>query len=243
VSSDPQPPTAAGQVGVSEELRRFVEETPYERRSILDFVRGVAEGLAPGAKVIDVGAGNAPYRELFEHVDYSTVDWDNSPHERESDVSASADALPHDDESFDAVLLTQVLEHVPDPARVLAELYRILRPGGTVHITVPLVWELHELPYDYYRYTPASLTTLMEAAGFGDVEVAARNDCFTTIAQLLLNARHVMGRAPDGLDERREQVAAALADLSGEIAGLAPLDAQWQLPLGYAASGTRPPAP
>jgi len=60
-----------GRLGVSESLRRFVEELPAVRRPILEVVRSGAAELSPGAAVLDVGAGDAHYRELFAHTDYS----------------------------------------------------------------------------------------------------------------------------------------------------------------------------
>lgn len=237
------PPVSTGRLGVSEELRAFVEEAPFERRPILDFLRRAAREVRPGSRVLDVGAGEAPYRELFAHADYVTVDWEHSAHElSEVDIVAPADALPLDDRTFDAVLLTQVLEHVPEPQRLLAEQLRVLQPAGRLYLTAPLVWELHELPHDYYRYTSVGLRHLLEAAGFEDVAVEARNDCFSTLAQLMYNAGHVMGRAPDGLDDRRDAAARLLRDLANAIAELAPLDASRIFPLGYCAVGMRPPS-
>lgn len=238
------PNLSTGPLGVSEGLRAFVSEAPFERRPILDFMRRAARELPPGSRVIDVGAGDAPYRELFDHHEYLTSDWEHSLHEElpAVDIVAPADSLPVDDGSFDAVLFTQVLEHLAEPGAALAELLRVLRPGARLYLTAPLVWELHELPYDYYRYTSAGLRHLLERAGFEDVEVEPRNDCFSTLAQLMRNMAHVMGRAGDGLDEQREAAAVVLADLAGEVAELAPLDAGQDFPLGYVAVGTRPAA-
>jgi SAM-dependent methyltransferase len=230
-----------GTLGISEELRLFVAEMPFEREPILDLLIRKAGELPPGARVADVGAGDAPYRELFEHVEYVTVDWEMSPHEGAGnvDIAASADAIPVPDASFDSVLLTQVLEHVPEPARVLAEQHRILRPGGSLFVTAPLVWELHEMPYDYFRYTAPGLESLLRSAGFDEIEVTPRNDCFTTLAQMMRNIGHVMGTAPDGLDARRQQAKEALHRLSEHVAALAPLDARMIFPLGYAAWAVR----
>ena len=235
-------PIRPGRRGISEALRTFVEEIPFERLPILAFVQEVAAKTPPGARVLDLGAGDAPYRELFRHADYRTHDWPESPHVGGAlaDVVAHAAALPLERESLQLILCTQVLEHVPEPARVLSECFRILEPGGELALTVPLVWELHELPHDYYRYTERGVEHLLTEAGFVDIAVAPRNDSFTTLAQLLLNARHAMGRAPDGLDPRREDARELLSDLASQLARLAPLAVRWQLPLGYRATARRP---
>jgi ubiquinone/menaquinone biosynthesis C-methylase UbiE len=229
-------------VPLSESLREFVAEMPWERSSIVAWVERAARALPPGARVLDVGAGDAPYRELFEHVDYVTSDWSESVHEgaARSDIVAPADALPVDDAGFDAVLLIQVLEHVPEPAAVLAELRRVLRPGGTLTLTAPLVWELHEMPHDYFRYTAPGLEHLLAAAGFESIVVEARNDGFTTLAQLMTNVSWTLGHAPDGLDERRREAGKLLRALAGELVELAPLDTGWSLPLGFRATAKRP---
>lgn len=231
-----------GTAGISEALRQFVAELPWEREAILDFVMRAAAATPAGATVLDVGAGDAPYAELFAHTDYRTTDWQASPHEGARDVSfvAPADALPLDDGALDVVLSTQVLEHVADPAAVLAEARRVLRPGGTLYVTVPFVWELHELPHDYYRFTAHGLEHLLRAAGFADVTIDARGDSFTTLAQLTHNVAWNLGAADDGQDARRAQARAALEALSQQLAALAPLDATRVLPLGYQARAVRP---
>lgn len=228
--------TTIGQMGISERLRTFVEEMPAERESILRFVTHAAQSVSSGARVLDVGAGDAPYRELFDHADYITADWGNSPHEGSPDVTASGDALPFADASFEAALLTQVLEHVPEPVATLSEVFRVLAEGGRLFATVPLVWELHEEPWDFFRYTSHGITHVLEAAGFSDIAVEARNDCFATLAQLMRNVAWVgMGeRVDDGLDARREEARSVLLTLAEQVEVLGPLDTRWILPLGYA---------
>src|SRR5690349_5077202 len=195
----------------------------------------IAAELAPGARLLDVGAGEQPYRELFGHLDYVTTDWSNSVHPgaRQVDIVAPADNLPIEEGSFDAVVCTQVLEHVSEPLDVLSELFRVLRPGGCLYLTVPLAWEEHEAPYDFFRYTRFGLEHLLAGAGFRDVRVEARNDIFSTLAQLMRNAGVNMGRADDGQDPQRMVAAHTLAHLSQLVAGFAPLDAAGILPLGY----------
>ncbi len=104
-----------------------------ERHTILEFVAAAAASLPEGSRVADIGAGSAPFRELFSHVDYLTVDRAQSLHGDASDfdVVASAEAIPIEDASLDAILCTQVLEHLPEPASALTEFFRLLRPKGS----------------------------------------------------------------------------------------------------------------
>jgi SAM-dependent methyltransferase len=228
----------AGTQGVSEELRSFVEGMPHERRSIFSFVSQIADALPSDAVVLDVGAGDAPYRELFAHCDYRTCDWENSVHALQVDFIASADALPVADGSLDAILLTQVLEHVPDPSAVVREAARVLHSGGLAAITVPFVWELHEMPFDFWRFTPSSLERIIAGAGFGEIDIQPRNDCFTTVAQMLCNLRWAMG-GDDDPDGDRSSIADTLDELAERVAALAPLDRRGILPLGWTARAIR----
>ena len=161
-------------------------------------MREAAAAAPAGARVLDAGAGDAPYRELFAHTDYKTTDWTESPHPgaRSADIIASLDALPVEDASFDVVLCTQVLEHVAEPARVLAELRRVLRDGGELWLTVPFVGELHEEPHDHYRYTSYGLQGLCERAGFGEVRTWPLGGYFTAMAQLARNMGRRRASAP-----------------------------------------------
>jgi SAM-dependent methyltransferase len=227
---------------VSPQLRAFTEEVPLERRSILEFVGRCAHELEPGARVLDAGSGEAPYRELFEHCEYHTTDWSESVHPgaRRADVIASLDDLPLPDASFDAVLCTQVLEHVGDPAAVLAELRRILRPGGGLWLTVPLTWPLHEEPFDFFRYTPYSLASLLEGAGFVSADVVPRNGYFATVAQLMRIAGVAVGWPDDRHLGTRARVYEDLALLADQLERLDHLDDRRIFPLGYEATARRP---
>jgi SAM-dependent methyltransferase len=120
-----------------------------------------------GGSVLDLGAGTKPYHDLYSRY-FATclsVDVEHSPHDiSEIDVVASADALPFEDATFDWVICTEVLEHCPRPGEVLLEVRRVLKPGGTCFLTTPFLHPLHELPYDFYRFTPPALRYLAETA-------------------------------------------------------------------------------
>ncbi len=225
---------------MSEALLEFTEQAPWERGPILRFMLDAARTVPQDSRVLDVGAGDAPYAELFAHTDYVTLDWEGSPHAgaRTAAVSASADAIPLPDASFDVVVLTQVLEHVRRPAVVLAEIARVLRPGATLFASVPFVWELHEEPHDYWRYTPYALAALLEDAGLEPVAIEPRSDSLSALAQLMTNvAWTLLGDAPSS---RHVQASETLRALATEVARLAPLDERRALPLGYTVQARRP---
>jgi SAM-dependent methyltransferase len=220
----------------SEFLRGFILAEPHIRIDILGMLKDGANQLEPGARVIDIGAGEAPYRELFGHLEYVTVDWSDSYHEgaKEADVIASAESIPLPDESFDAAVMTEVLEHLPDSTAALKEAARILRPGGQLFLTVPFVWPLHEMPHDYYRLTPSALRQHLDAAGFDVIDLAGRgDDYFTTLATLMRASQMMIGSAEDGLDPKRADVAQLLERLSRVVEVLEPLDSLRILPLGF----------
>ncbi len=121
----------------------------------------------PGDLVLDAGAGDAPYRCLFDHATYESADFQQVDKEyAETTYTCDLASIPVEDERYDAILFNQVMEHLPEPASVLNELFRVLKPGGRVIYSGPLFFEEHERPYDYYRYTQFGVRHLFEQAGF-----------------------------------------------------------------------------
>jgi SAM-dependent methyltransferase len=229
-----------------EELSAFVRESPVHRPAIVAAVRSFAESLPRGARVLDAGAGMAPYRELFAHCDYVTHDWPASPHERaaQADVVADLRSLPVADGGFDAALCTEVLEHIATPVDAVSELRRVLRPGGRMLVTVPFVAQLHEEPHDHYRYTSFGLGGLLERGGFEVDAVEPLTGYFRTLVHTL----RVGGLAIRARD-RRSRPATRLAGfllqalsvvLHPPARVLDRLDEHRGLPLGWAALASVP---
>jgi ubiquinone/menaquinone biosynthesis C-methylase UbiE len=137
------------------------------------FLARAGQAVQPGELVLDAGAGRAPYRNLFAHARYETADFLAVKGKRyaEPDYVCDLADIPVADARFDHIVLTQVLEHVPDPATVLRELRRVLKPGGTLWLTAPLFYAEHERPYDFFRYTQFGLRHLLESAGLEVVEI------------------------------------------------------------------------
>lgn len=125
--------------------------------------------------VIDLGCGEAPYKEEIEGIadQYIAVDWQASRHDVSrvdvfTDISKS---LPFRDSAADTVVAFQVLEHIPEPELFLAECFRVLRSGGTLFLTTPFMWHIHEAPDDYYRFTRYGLAYLLEKSGFIEIDI------------------------------------------------------------------------
>jgi SAM-dependent methyltransferase len=150
-------------------LPRWINERiAVEDYSLKRFVRQSARQLPLGTRLLDAGAGEGQYRSAFAHIRYVGVDlavgderWDYGNLDAVSDLCR----LPFGQDSFDAVLCTQVLEHVPEPRHVLMEIHRVLKPGGRLFLTAPQSWHQHQKPYDFYRYTSFGLQYLVEQAG------------------------------------------------------------------------------
>ncbi len=180
--------------------------------------RWVAEqaGKIPaGARVLDVGAGTCPYRRLFAHCDYRTHDFmkyggvklGGTAEYGAIDYVSEIDAIPVPDEAFDAVLCTEVIEHVPEPIRALNELARILKPGGTLLLTAPLGSGLHQLPYHFYGgFTPEWYRCFGPRTGLEVVELRPNGGFFRLLAQECVRVagtfplhRHLHGARPESV--------------------------------------------
>lgn len=138
-------------------------------------VARIAGSLPAGTKLLDAGAGEGAYRKLFSHCEYRSIDmavgeaqWDYSA----LDYVAPLDKMPIETGAFDAVLCTQVLEHLEKPRESVAEMFRVLRPGGVLYITVPMAQGEHQVPYDFFRYTSYGLKSICSGAGFSEVKVS-----------------------------------------------------------------------
>jgi len=124
------------------------------------FVTTHANQLPPGSRILDAGAGASKYRTLFAHCHYETQDFCQYKGElvkytRPIDHVSEITCIPLPDQSQDAILCTEVLEHVTHPMEVLREFARLLKPGGKLLLTTPLGCWLHMEPYHFYGgYTP-----------------------------------------------------------------------------------------
>lgn len=146
-------------------------------------------------RMLDFGCGNKPYKSLFQVTEYVGLDTHDSGHDHthdEIDVFYDGKRIPFDDAYFDSVLSSEVFEHVFNLPGVLTEISRVVKPGGHLLITIPFVWEEHEAPYDFARYTSFGITSLLQEAGFEILVLKKTTRYVETIFQTI-NAYIVKG--------------------------------------------------
>ena len=119
-----------------------------------------------------------PYKGLFDHPKTYhglEIDYPGNRNKKCATHWYSGDILPFSDQSYDIVLCSQVLEHSFNPEQLLAEMYRVLRPGGFVVLSIPFLWPEHEMPFDSQRYTSPGLKSILEKVGFTKVTLKKTN--------------------------------------------------------------------
>lgn len=141
--------------------------------------------------VLDIGCGNKPYEQLFtgKIIRYTGCDVVQSDQNR-VDVICPATKLDFNNDNFDTVFTTQVIEHVDDPAKMLSEANRVMKINGHIIVSAPFCWELHEEPYDFYRYSKYGLRAMLEKAGFKVISIKANGGKWAAIMQMNLNMIH-----------------------------------------------------
>jgi ubiquinone/menaquinone biosynthesis C-methylase UbiE len=171
------------------------------------WIEKALKDLPAGYRLLDAGAGECPYKKHCGHLEYVAQDfaqytgdgstglqtgsWDNS----KLDIVCDITSMPVADASFDAVMCTEVLEHVPDPIAALRELARVLRPGGTMILTSPFASLTHFAPYHFCsgfnRYFYEHHLPLL---GMEITELTMNGNYFEYIAQEVRRVKHVAAR-------------------------------------------------
>ncbi len=200
-------------------------------------VAAFAASLPPAARVLDAGAGESRHAACFPQQRYYGVDlalgdptWDYS----RLDAIADLAALPFFDASFEACLNIVTLEHVRRPDAVVAELARVLKPGGRLLLVVPHAWEIHQAPHDYFRYTRYGVRHLLQAAGLEPIAITPMGGYFRFLSRQLLNGLQFFRGVwllPAGLLLAPPALAAPLLDF---------LDRERNFTLGYVCTAQKP---
>ncbi|HEX2629109.1 MAG TPA: methyltransferase domain-containing protein [Chitinophagaceae bacterium] len=152
--------------------------------------------LPEGLTLLDAGAGETPYKKYCSHLKYIAQDfgqyngdgemglqtgkWDNSLLDIVSDIMS----IPLPDQSVDAILCTEVLEHIPDPLGALKEFTRLLKPGGYLITTAPFASLTHFAPYHFASgFSRFFYEKHLPDLGFTIEELTKNGNYFEYIAQ------------------------------------------------------------
>lgn len=163
---------------INKVLKKIHIISKLHRQRLIEFIRDEA---LPG-KTLDIGANfynKHHYHQFFEEV----VTFNIKPEKNiEIDIFGDAHQLPMKDNSFDNILCTEVLEHLHSPRIAIAAMRRVLKPGGKLILSTPFLMPLHDVPEDYYRFTPYGLRELFK--DFEDVIITPSSTTFETFHYL-----------------------------------------------------------
>lgn len=166
-------------------LGAFCNPFYLARRNLWTAIARLAPKLGQGV-LLDVGCGTKPYEALFNVQQYVGLEIDSELSRQRgiADFFYDGSSFPFASGQFDAILCNQVLEHVFEPDVFLREVHRVLRPGGRLLLTIPFVWDEHEQPWDYARYSSFGLKALLARHGFSVVEQIKLGADASTLFQL-----------------------------------------------------------
>jgi len=166
-------------------LGLFVNPFYFARKGLALHV-GALAGQITG-RTLDVGCGSKPYEKLYASSEYIGLEYD-TPEYRASKSAEhfyDGETFPFSDGEFDSLVANQVFEHVFNPECFLSEVHRVLKQDGVMLLTMPFVWDEHEQPYDFARYSSFGIRALLERHGFEILEQRKSTDDIRVIFQLL----------------------------------------------------------
>ena len=163
----------------------FINPFYFARKGLYQNVSKLITNL--NGKLLDVGCGTKPYENICNVDEYIGLEIDDEGNRQHNyaDVFYDGKTIPFEDKSFDSILSNQVFEHVFNPNQFLKEINRVTKVGGKFLITVPFVWDEHEQPYDYARYSSFGLKHILAENGFEIIEHRKSNNGIEVIFQLI----------------------------------------------------------
>ena len=166
-------------------LGLFINPFYIARKGLLKSIKPLGKYIS--GKTLDVGCGTKPYEKYFSSSEYIGIDVKTTMHHSKNSIDVYYDgkAFPFKNEQFDSVLSNQVFEHVFNPDLFLSEINRVLKSDGYLLITVPFVWDEHEQPFDYARYSSFGLKYILNKNGFDIVTHIKTENNIKTIFQLI----------------------------------------------------------
>lgn len=166
-------------------LGLFINPFYFARKGLYDGIYSMSSQVT--GKTLDIGCGQKPYKNLFPATEYIGLEIDNADNRKNKKADCFYDGatLPFNDKEFDSIVINQVFEHVFNPDEFLKEANRVLKSNGKILLTVPFVWDEHEQPFDYARYSSFGLESILIKHGFEISENKKSMTDIRVIAQLI----------------------------------------------------------
>lgn len=166
-------------------LGLFINPFYIARKALYTNIKRLASEIQ--GLTLDIGCGNKPYEYLFDVTKYIGLDLITSIHDVHTfaDIFYNGKHIPIKDDMIDSIVCNQVFEHVFEPDKFLAEINRVLKNNGVLLISLPFVWDEHEQPYDYARYSSFGIHYLLQKYGFKVITSTKTAKDFSLFAQLL----------------------------------------------------------
>lgn len=163
----------------------------------IKWVKKNLKKIPKGSKILDAGAGEQQFKKFCSHLKYTSQDFaqyegkgDRRGLQRGTweygklDIISDITSIPRLDESFDAILCTEVFEHLSDPLSALKEFSRLLKKEGYLIITAPFCSLTHFSPYHFYTgFNRYFYETHLPKLGFKIIESKANGNYFEYLAQ------------------------------------------------------------
>lgn len=161
---------------------------------LINDIKNYLEKVNENSVLVDIGCGTKPYQFYVDKtVNYVGVDYDSV--NENVDIISSAYSINLESNSADYVVSFQVLEHLEEPFLMLKEAYRLLKFGGEICLTFPMSENLHEEPYDFFRYTEHGISYLLRNAGFNEIKIIRQGTTYANIGRrlsVLISGRRVL---------------------------------------------------
>ena len=166
-------------------LGLFINPFYFARKGLYQNVSKLITNL--NGRLLDVGCGTKPYENICNVDEYIGLEIDDEGNRQHNyaDVFYDGRTIPFEDKEFDSILSNQVFEHVFNPNEFLREINRVAKIDGLFLITVPFVWDEHEQPHDYARYSSFGLKYILDENGFEIIQHRKSNNGLEVIFQLI----------------------------------------------------------
>jgi len=160
----------------------------FIRRGLYKSIKTIAKELS--GKILDFGCGSKPYENLFINAtEYIGVDLEVTGHDHEFskvDTYYDGKTIPYPNEYFDSVFTSEVFEHVDNIDQIIPEIHRVMKQNGKILITVPFVWNEHESPFDFRRFSRFGIESILNKNSFEIEKTITTTHFLETVYQMFI---------------------------------------------------------